>query len=182
MAEQGGQPADADKTEEFVRIFSQHATRLRAYIIAIVLDPTDADEVFQNTSCLLWQKFATFDPKTNFMAWACRVAYLEFNNYRRIKGRRPILSDEVVRLAAAEAESTLEQSELRHESLHECLDDLSEPDRRMLRFRYYEQRAVQEIADLLRTSVHTVYRRLNRVYDLLLACIERRIAMKEANR
>ncbi len=49
-----------DKTEEFVRLFAAHHNRLLAYILAMMHDRADAEEVFQETSLVLWREFDHF--------------------------------------------------------------------------------------------------------------------------
>ncbi len=54
----------------------------------------NADEVLQKTSIVLWSKFKQFDPDTNFLAWARRIARLEVNNFCRVQGRQRIVFDD----------------------------------------------------------------------------------------
>jgi len=146
---------DGEQAERFALLFSAHAVRLHVYIRTLVLDPTDSDEVFQNTSCILWRKFDTFDGATDFMAWACRIAYLEVCNFRRVKRRRPALSDQALELVAVE----------------KCLKKLDSSQDQLLRLRFHEQEPPKEIARRIGQSVHVVYRRLAKTYDDLMRCI-----------
>ena len=54
----GGQP-DVDR-EEFARVFSRNARRIYGFIMTLVFNHHDAEEVFQNTNVILWNKFAEF--------------------------------------------------------------------------------------------------------------------------
>jgi RNA polymerase sigma-70 factor (ECF subfamily) len=51
--------------------------------MTLVFSHQDAEEVFQNTSVVLWNKFGEFQPGSNFFAWASQVAYYEVLNYMR---------------------------------------------------------------------------------------------------
>ena len=80
--------------EEFARLFSRHARRIYAFIMTLVFSHHDAEEVFQNTSVVLWNKFGEFRPGSNFFAWASRIAYFEVLNLMKQQRRGPMLSDE----------------------------------------------------------------------------------------
>src|SRR5688572_13921046 len=60
---------DLDR-EAFAPLFSRNARRIYGFIMTLVFNHQDAEEVFQNTSIVLWNKFAEFRPDSNFFAWA----------------------------------------------------------------------------------------------------------------
>ena len=66
---------DEDAVERFSALFKQHSRAIYGHIRALVPNASDADDVFQETSVTLWQKFNYFQPGTDFRAWSCRIAY-----------------------------------------------------------------------------------------------------------
>ena len=68
---------------EFVQLFSAHQRGVHAYISALVPSATDADDLMQETSLALWEKFDEFDPQRDFHRWACGVAYISVLRHRR---------------------------------------------------------------------------------------------------
>src|SRR5262249_6639134 len=48
--------------ERFLRHFTRDQQRLLAYILTLVHDRDDAQEIFQETSLVLWRAFPTFRP------------------------------------------------------------------------------------------------------------------------
>src|SRR5213595_1653739 len=50
-----GEPSDVDR-EEFARLFSRNARRIYGLIMTLVFNHHDAEEVFQNTNVILWNK------------------------------------------------------------------------------------------------------------------------------
>src|SRR5262249_54405800 len=54
-ADQGDARPDAGNPEEFVRLFTRYQRKLYWYIYALLHDPHDAEEVFQETAIVLWQ-------------------------------------------------------------------------------------------------------------------------------
>ena len=163
----------ADRQAEFVRLLTQHSSRIFGFVLALCVNRSDAEDVFQNTSVVLWEKFDAYQPGTNFLAWACRIAYFEALYDRRKTHRVRTLSDEAWQALAADALAISEEKEDRQEALADCLQKLSASDRNLLEQKYFSQRSVAEIAAATAKSVHSVYRSLSRIHDALLQCVRR---------
>ena len=67
---------------EFVRLYTANSRRVYAYILTLLPNRTDAEDVFQDVGTLLWEKFGEFTPGSQFGAWACRIAYFKALKYR----------------------------------------------------------------------------------------------------
>ena len=67
---------------EFVRLYTASSRRIYTYILTLLPNRTDAEDVFQDVSALLWEKFHEFTPGTQFGAWACRIAYFKALKHR----------------------------------------------------------------------------------------------------
>ena len=50
------------KTNDFLRLFSLHSPRVYAYIHILVPNHADAEDLFQETSQTLWEKFDQYRP------------------------------------------------------------------------------------------------------------------------
>jgi RNA polymerase sigma-70 factor, ECF subfamily len=164
-------PERTTSHDTFVRLFSREARRVYSFILTLVFNHNDADEIFQNTSVVLWNKFDAFAEGTSFFSWACRIAYLEVLNYRRSRRELLGLSEEALESLAAEAQSLADGHDVLGEALAECLEKLSRADRDMVNLRYYHRRAPKEIADVRSKSIHSVYRALSRIHNALHECI-----------
>jgi RNA polymerase sigma-70 factor, ECF subfamily len=167
-----GEPSDLDR-EEFARLFSRNARRIYGFIMTLVFNHHDAEEVFQNTNVVMWNKFADFQPGSNFFAWASRIAYYEVLSLMKQQRRSRTFSDEALELLANEAVALSDRSTERYEALEECLSRLDPPDRELLQERYYYQRPPKQIASSQSKSVHAIYRALSRIHNVLLSCVQR---------
>lgn len=165
--------------EEFARLFSRNARRIYGFIMTLVFSHHDAEEVFQNTSVVLWNKFGEFRPGSNFFAWASRVAYYEVLRFLKERRRSRMISDESLEILAKEAINLSDESSSRQEALEECLSRLNSSDRDLLQARYYHQRPPKQIASMQSRSVDSVYRALSRIHNLLLNCVQRHLAREE---
>jgi RNA polymerase sigma-70 factor (ECF subfamily) len=137
----------------------------------------DADEVFQTTSIVLYQKYAHFEPiSASFYTWACRVAYLEVLHFRRIKRGDSLLTERALELLRDEVLRRSDELQQREEALVECLKKLSDPDRALIAERYYNNVAPKQIAERLGRSTYAIYRSLTRVHATLRRCVNRALA------
>jgi RNA polymerase sigma-70 factor (ECF subfamily) len=171
-------PPDPEQhTETYLRLLTQHDRWLAAFVGALVVNAADADEILQECKVAMWKHFASFDPATNFRAWARKFATNHILNYRRTEKRRPTsaVEQEFIEAVAAEIESRPEQLDHRAEALQLCLRKLSEPHRKIVVWRYYEECGVEEIAAKSERTVEAVYRLLSRIRVALSECVSRQL-------
>ena len=88
---------DSHRQEQFARAFLQYQDRLYGHIVLMLPNRHDAEDVFQQTSLILWKKWDEFDWGGDFLAWACGIAHNEVRNFLRHRGRdRLVLSDKLL--------------------------------------------------------------------------------------
>jgi RNA polymerase sigma-70 factor, ECF subfamily len=165
----------ANSQAEFVRLLTQHSSQLFGFILALTANRADAEDVFQNTSVVLWEKFDAFEPGTSFYAWACRIAYFEALYQRRKTKRMKTISDEAWHALANHALAVSDAPDAGEQALADCLEKLPAADRDILEKKYYAKLSVAEIAAACSKSVHSIYRTLSRVHDQLLQCVRRKL-------
>jgi RNA polymerase sigma-70 factor (ECF subfamily) len=162
--------------EQFVRLLASHERRVYAYILSLVPNWADADEIFQETNVRLWKDFASFEPNSNFAAWATRVAYFQVLTWRRKAARSHLVFDEeIVKSIAAHHDHLLPMAEQRHRALGDCLQQLSERSRALLVECYAPGARIKEVAAGLHRTQASVYKALQRVRQTLRDCIDRRM-------
>ncbi len=164
--------------EQFTSLLSEHSASLRAYILAMVGNRTDADDVYQATTLQLWQQRDRFEIDTNFGAWAAKVAYYNVLTFRkrRLRERRKLtFSSDFVDMVGARSEAFWQPIDARRQALEQCLEQLDPRQRQLLHLRYTQSASVDRIATVLDRSVRAVYKALSRVRIALSHCIERRL-------
>jgi len=167
-------PADAG---QFIQLYSSHEARLRGYVLSLVPRWSDAEEIAQRSSVVLWKKFGEFEPGTNFFAWACQIIRFEVKSFNRRAAReRMVFSDAFINAVAEETVQSRTQLQERVEALQKCVAKLTPPQRELLRLRYDEQRSVGSVAERLDRSVEAVYKTLSRIRHALYTCIQRELA------
>ncbi len=166
---------DREKNRDFVRLFTRDSRAIYSYILTLLLNQPDADEVYQETSSVMWEKFGQFEPGSNFYAWACRIAYYEVHNFRKRRRPQVPVSDRIIDLLAAETSALCDELLARQEALQDCLSKLKDDDRRLIERRYWSEQPVKTIAKVIDKPAHWVYRALSRIHDVLFRCVERNI-------
>jgi RNA polymerase sigma-70 factor (ECF subfamily) len=167
--ESGGPP----QYELFVGLFAQVHEGLFDYIFSLLPHYSDAEDVFQRTSIVLWQKFADFRPGSSFLAWACRVAFYEVQNFRRTARRdRLRFNDALLAQLADERDVAPEGRRLRRDLLLDCIAGLTADQRELLRRAYQGPTSIRQLAEELHRSAQTIYNRLNHIRRALFECVE----------
>ena len=171
-------PAKANA--EFVVLLLKHERQVYAYIFSLLGNHDDAEEVLQETSIVLWDKFDEFTSGTDFAAWAVSTAHYQVLRFRKQKQRGPLqFSDEFIeRIAASSTEEQTPTGGI-HQALEHCLSQLGDEERSLLAARYATNARVSEIATDLGSRTQTIYTRLKRIRRRLLLCIEQASKQEE---
>ena len=162
-----------DRTSEFVALFAAHDRGIYKYVLTLLANPNDTQEVFQETSVTLWQKFDEYRPGSNFFAWACRVAYFEVLRFRQTHRRdRLRFGDDLLDTLAAERSAGEGLLQARRSALPDCMKKLPAGDRELIELRYAGEETVLEIAQRTGRQSNTLYKALERIRRTLMKCIE----------
>jgi len=163
-------------TDVFVRLLMEHRHRLFAFLLKQLVHRADAEDVFQKTSVILWQKMEQYDPTSSFFHWSCGIAFNEVRNFRRGRQRSRLhFSDELTSLLAEEAEQESEQSQSRLHAMQQCLEKLSQRQRDILRQCYASGRTITEVAGKLGRERTALYKQLARLRDKVAECMKVRL-------
>lgn len=164
-----------EATEQYTRLLNANSGRICGFIFTLVHDFDATQDLLQEVSLVLWRKFEDFDPSTDFAVWAMSVARLSVFEWRRTRRHALVeLDSEEFALLADEAVAVALESDERKAALRQCLAKLDEADRALLAARYEQKQSAAEIAAHMEVSPVAIYKRLNKLYSLLLDCIRRR--------
>src|SRR5512136_1701311 len=126
---------------------TQHQRRIFSYIYTLVPDRHDAEDLLQETSVVICEKFDEFRPGTDFVAWACQIAYWRIRYSRQKFARSKVIyQQEIVDALARTAATMQEELDDRHEALARCLNKLHPRDRELVLTRYEPGCGVPEAA------------------------------------
>lgn len=175
-----GRPQPPTQPAEFVALFLAEQQRIYAFIVTLVGNTQDAEDLMQETASVLFSKFDEYRPGTRFFTWACTTArYLVLNHRRKKAHREVLLDDDVLALLADVSAADADIAAIRSSALHDCLDRLDPEDRKLFERRYVGSVAVKFLASELGRPAESVCRSLGRIRRRLADCIGRAIGMPE---
>lgn len=169
--------SSADRQKELVSLVTRHQRRVFSYIYALVPNRHAAEDLLQETNLVICEKFSEFRPGTDFVAWACQIAYWRIRNARQKFARSKVtFNQDVLEAVAATAAPMAGEVDARHEALEHCLGRLHPRDREMMLTRYEPGCGVAEAARRSGRSMQAAYKALARIRKLLFDCVTARLA------
>ena len=154
---------------------------MRAFVRRLVPQRTDADDVMQDVSVVLWEKFPALPESQDFRAWAFGVARYEVLAWLRDKGRdRLVLTEDVVLKIAEESVMDEPKLERQREALELCMSKVQPVQRELLMQAYHPDFCIQEVARSSGRSLAGFYQWLHRMRRTLLECARRVLAREVA--
>lgn len=167
--------------ERFLSLFLRSEREVYRYVSVLVPNPSDAEDIVQQTAIALWEKFDTYDPSQPFTPWACRFA---LNKARQWIERRQrwqlLLAGGLAEELATRREALRPELEARLRHLEACLGRLPEPQRGLVEGYYYRREAIEKLSSGAGRSVVATYKVLQRVRQSLQECIERAVRAEGA--
>ena len=171
--------SDNRKTDNFFQLYIKHQKRIYAYILMFIPNVSDADDILQQVSSCMWERFDSFKPETNFGAWAIQIArnYI-FDHYKTKRRSKIIFTDQTFDVFADKAAESVGLMDKRLELLHKCLENIKSADSKLLKVRYEQGLKIKEMAQLFGRSVDGLYKTMNRIHNALIQCIRREMSVR----
>ena len=167
-----------DHQSEFLPLFIEHQTSLRAFIGSLVRDRHTRDDIFQEVALTLWNEFPRYDRARPFGAWARGIAANKVLQRFHKDTRQPVLFAPEAIQALLDAYDRTETPPSQHaDALQQCLEQLPERSRRLLSLRYEQSLKLGQIAERLSTTLEAVHKALSRLRVRLQECVEQRLAV-----
>lgn len=162
--------------DAFVKLLTDHQSRLYAFIYSVVGDAELAREVFGETNLILWKRAAEFDLDRPFVPWAFAIARMQILAARQ-RGRRDrlVFGDAMLDRISARWGLIAEELPDRQQALADCLRRLPEHQRELVEQRYARGMSVQQIAQATGRTAGAMSVLLHRIRTVLGQCIEERL-------
>lgn len=165
------------KEEEFFSLFLLNQKKIYAFILSLVPNCSDAEDLLQETALIMWRKFKDFNPGTSFSSWGVKIAYFNILNFRtKNRKSRVLFSDDLFKQFADASSKSIKTYDEKTTALQDCIQKLSERDRQLIKLRYEDAVSVKGIAEMADISAQRIYRALARITCMLAKCISRSLA------
>jgi RNA polymerase sigma-70 factor (ECF subfamily) len=149
------------RDEEFERLALPHARSLLRFALRVTGNPSEAEDLVQETLMLAWRGFHQLEADTRASAWLFRILI----NVSRARNRKARALPETLELTSAMGAS----SGAGHESLEilQVLDRLAPEQRTAILLAVVEGFTCREIAGILTIPIGTVMSRLSRAREMM---------------
>jgi RNA polymerase sigma-70 factor (ECF subfamily) len=168
----GGESSELGRRDRFLQLFLANQNRIFRFVVTTVPRWVEAEEVFQQTSLTLWQRWDEYDPASDFSAWACGIAKNHLRNYLRKKeNQQHSFGDDLLeQLTAMQIKKRTYLDDLQS-ALARCLELLPPDRRRLVHLCYGEKRSIQAVAEREGRSPNSLYKLLRKIREVLYDCV-----------
>lgn len=154
------------ETEYFSVFLDRYSRPLYALIVQIVGCPEDAEELLQDVFLKAFRHLSSYKGDCRFSTWIYRIAYNAAISATRKRKRELLYIEEntinTVSDEAADSVLASAESEEQLERLNRAIDQLSGEEKALITLFYYEEKSMEETAEVLKISVANVKVRLHR--------------------
>ena len=174
------QTPDPSRHDEFVALYVRHEPAVFSFVLAMVRNTADAQDVVQRASMTMWRCFGQYKAGTNFRNWAFQVAKNEaLNHLSKVKRDRHVFGEKLVAMLAEQAEERTDNLDAQSRALDFCVEKLPPSEHKMVAGCYAEGSTIRSFAEKAGQTANTVYKRLNKIRAQLQKCIEHRLGQEE---
>lgn len=167
--------SETDSRNGFVQDLIAAQPWLFTYLLTLLGDIHDADNVLQEANMVLWSKADVFRPGTNFRAWAREFAYHCALSFARDRKRERLIVDfNLVENIIAQTDT--QEIDPKRIALRHCLTELDDGKLELLRERYRDETPISAIAERHKKTEAAIKMSLRRARIGLMKCIETRMA------
>lgn len=133
-------------------LVGRHAGRLQRFALRILRDPSDAEDVVQETFLRLWQRARDCSPDARVGTWLHRITHNLAIDRLRARGRVSPLSEDEDAAPISAPQSRLLAERERRETLSRALDALPERQALAVMLVYFHEHSGAEAASVLGVS------------------------------
>jgi RNA polymerase sigma-70 factor (ECF subfamily) len=159
-------------SDDFLQLMTEFQARLFGFLLGMLGDVDQANEVLQETNLVLWRKSDEFELGSDFKAWSFRVAHFQVMAFRQRQIRdRLVFTNEVVDQISRDAARQDDAYDERIKLLDGCISGLSARNRDVL-CRFYDQgESLAAIATSLKRTANAIGQMLFRIRKSLIQCV-----------
>jgi RNA polymerase sigma-70 factor (ECF subfamily) len=166
--------------DEFLGLFIAHQREIFAFILMLVPNAADAEDLLQETATIMWRKFEQFEKGSNFTRWGIAIARNRIMKFwERQRSSWLKFNSDLTDKIMPQTEDAFGQMEDRIQALQQCLGKLNQRDRELIKLRYDKKTTTRNLAEELGRSVYGLYKTLARIHHVLEKCVQKTLVAWE---
>lgn len=154
--------------------------RIYAFILTLIPNRAEAEDILQETNLILCRKAAEYDPDRHFLAWAFKIARFQTMAHMKTRSRSPLVFQEDLMEKLSDDAENLDGFGSLQRALAQCMEKLTKRNRELIRIRYEQGMSLEDSAKELGKPKGTVSMALYRIRIALWRCVERTMKEMEA--
>ncbi len=171
------------ESKKFMSFLIPNQRQIHGFILLLVANRTDADDILQDTLAEMWNKFHEYEEGTNFVSWGLTIAkYKVYQFIRKNKSHRLYFDHQILELLQQESASKQGRHTFQEtlDVLKECVSKLQSKEKEMLQMRYEQNLTFEGIAAQSGVSVPAIFKALGRIHARLARCIDLTLRLRGA--
>lgn len=168
-----------NREDKFTTYWKNAKPVVSSYILSMIPNRSDHDDILQNTAISALKKFDKYDESRPFTKWALGFAKYEILANKRKYARNPIIFQETLIDSIMEICYEMEEElSARTKAFQECVTKLPKNKLEILKMRYKDILSYDNIANILNTTQGAIRTQINRVKTALHKCIAHVLSIK----
>jgi RNA polymerase sigma-70 factor (ECF subfamily) len=142
-------------------LFLRHHARVLRYVMRIVRDHAQAEDVLSEAFLGVWRRAGRFEGRSSVATWICGIA--RHKALTALEAKPPTCGEDDIILTVADPAPGPDgglAAQDRIATLRRCIDALSREHREIIDLVYYREKSIKEITDLLGIGMNTVKTRM----------------------
>ena len=148
--------------EDFGYFLERYSHEAFAIVVRLVPQQEDAEELVQDAFVRAFNRLETFEGRSSFSTWICRIAYTTAISWLRKRRMRYLSIDDNTKLTDTEVDEAFDDESL-IEDLTRAIALLRPDEQTLITLYYYDNRPLNDIAYILDVEPNTLATRLHRI-------------------
>lgn len=148
--------------EDFGYFLERYSQEAFAIVVRLVPQQEDAEELVQDAFVRAFNRLETFEGRSSFSTWICRIAYTTAVSWLRKRRMKYLSIDEQPKLTDTEVDEALDDESC-IEELRRAITLLKPDEQTLITLYYYDNRPLNDIAYILDAEPSTLATRLHRI-------------------
>lgn len=167
-------------SKEFVSLLVPNQRHIQAFILTLVPNINDAEDIYQEALSEMWNKFDTFKPGTDFVAWGVTIAKYKILSFRKMTHKSRLhFNNDIYEMLEGSVSSKIDSLHNHIDVLKDCVRKLSEKETVLLKMRYESNMTFQKMSTRTGKTPPAIHRIMAGIHSRLALCIRRVLRMEE---
>ena len=161
---------------DFIKLLMANQRHIQAFIISLVPNVNDAEDIYQDTASEMWNKYDSFVVGTDFAAWAITIAKFKvFHFYRKSKNSKLKFDSDICEKIASRVTSRIGSLDDHIDILNKCVRKLANNEKSLLKLRYKDELTLKQISLRISKKPPSIHRIISNIHAKLAICFRRNI-------